>query len=449
MSDASDFARARRVTPSEAVAHIQGRSGAAITYSWQDAWQEEHATQFTVSRLARLDILQALHDGLSKSVQGDLSRKDWLRDAKKLLADRGWWGEREVLDPATNEKFKTKFDPARLQLIFDMNTGMAASAGQWERAQAAKKAQPYIRYITKRDERVREAHRRWDGVTLPVDDAFWHRHWPPNGWRCRCRVIGVSEAEYLRGITPTGAPMIKTAPEMLTRSFTNRRTGEITQVPVGIDPGFDFNPGVAKQQTMDGLVKDKLAAADAFLANQARSAGFTSPKPDQSKELAGQDTWQFLGLRDLREVEPRMQAPEILKQGESLDEAIAIMRQALMVPAAGSREIITPVGKVTMMDQLLWHVLEKRTDARERFANLVLPTLQTPDEVWLTRYTDDTTRKRFIKLFSGSKYDILIIVQEQPNGDIFWNMMNRDRRQMNNLRSGELLFSAAEGEKAS
>lgn len=243
--------------------------------------------------------------------------------------------------------------------------------------------------------------------------------------------------------------MIKTAPEMLTRSFTNRRTGEITQVPVGIDPGFSFNPGVAKQQTMDGLVKDKLAAADAYLAKQARSAGFFGPKMAQAKEVQGQATWQELELHDLRNMPPRMQAPKLLMQGENLEEAIAILRQALMVPAGGSKPISTPVGKVTLLDDLLWHVVEKRQDARERYASFILPTLQTPDEVWLTKYSDDTSRKRFIKRFEGKNTSVYIVVLEQPNGDVLWNVIPQTLGRINKHRAGKLLFSVADSEKAS
>ena len=145
----------------------------------------------------------------------------------------------------------------------------AAAAGQWERLQAAKRTHPYARYITKRDERVREAHRRWDNLVLPVDHPFWQAHWPPNGWRCRCRAIGVSQREYDRGVTPTGAPMKKEAPEEVLRKYTNPRTGEITDLPVGIDPGFAYNAGVARQQALFSLAADKLRSANPSLAQQA------------------------------------------------------------------------------------------------------------------------------------------------------------------------------------
>ena len=80
---------------------LQRRQQLTQTFSWQDLWHDEHAQQFTVSRLARNDLLKALQDGITKSVQGNLSRRDWVRNAKALLQKEGWWGEKEVLDPVT------------------------------------------------------------------------------------------------------------------------------------------------------------------------------------------------------------------------------------------------------------------------------------------------------------------------------------------------------------
>ncbi|MFT7722257.1 MAG: phage minor head protein [Roseateles sp.] len=249
-TDAQAFAQLHKLAPAEAAAYLMARGQLAVTYGWEDLWQEEHARQFTISRLTRTDLLQALQDKITASVQGDLSRRDFLRDARAALAEAGWWGKKEVVEPATGEIHTTRFNPSRLNLIFDVNTRQAHAAGQWERMQRTKRTHPYLRYITKRDERVREAHRACDNVTLPIDDAFWQTHCPPNGWRCRCRVVAVSQAEYDRGVTPTGAPMVKTVPAVVMRDWLNKRTGEVMQVPAGIDPGFGYNAGAARQRAL-------------------------------------------------------------------------------------------------------------------------------------------------------------------------------------------------------
>ena len=60
---------------------------------------------------------------------------------------------------------------------------------------------------------------------------------------------------------------------MVTREYVNPRTGEVTQVPVGIDPGFAYNPGIARQQALQEVVDGKLRSADPALADAARRAG--------------------------------------------------------------------------------------------------------------------------------------------------------------------------------
>jgi hypothetical protein len=130
-----------------------------------------------------------------------------------------------------------------------------------------------------------------------------------------------------------------------------------------------------------------------------------------------------------------------LEGAPSADDALNTLRNALGVEVDGSITVQTPVEKVFLQDSRLGHVIEKRPERRERYANFVLPTLTSPTEVWATAYDDGSTRNRYIKLFSGSKYDLLVIVRVDPDGSIFWNMMQRARGKMNEMRVGERIWS--------
>nr|WP_295782223.1 phage minor head protein [Rhodoferax sp.] len=442
-SAAQAFAALQKLTPTQAVDYLQKRDKVTNTYAWQDLWQQEHAQQFTVSRLARADLMQALQDQITKSVAGDLSRRDFMRDSQALLQKAGWWGTVEVLDPATGELVKTTFDAARLKLIFDTNTSMAQAAGQWERIQQTKRSHPYLRYITQHDDKVRPAHRAWDNVTLPVDDSFWLTHFPPCGWRCRCRVVSVSQREYDAGRTPTGGVMRKTAPEIATRDWHNPRTNETHSIPVGIDPGFGYNPGIAsaRAKAQRDLEKEKLGALSPELATKAKAAGTTVPTIAKAK--LDQPDWKTLGLPDLRTITGSADAPALLSGAATPAGALDTVRSALGMEPGGGVLVQTPVEMVMLLDASLPHVVEKRLEQRERFADFVLPTLRNPTEVWATEYDDATKRHRYIKLFNGSKYDLLVVVMVEPDGSIFWNMMQRDRKKMNELRVGERIFSGA------
>ncbi|MDZ7655568.1 MAG: phage minor head protein [Sulfurimicrobium sp.] len=257
--------------PEEAVKYMQQRGLLSQTFDWRDLWHEEHAHQFTVSRLARLDLLHAIHDGILGSVKGDVSRRDFMRGIKDILVTEGWWGEKIVTDPKTGDLVTTKFDANRLKLIYDVNTRQSYAAGQWQRIKRNQATSPYIRYITKRDERVRASHRGWDNLTLPVGHPFWQAHTPPNGWRCRCRIVSMSQAEYDKGLSPNGQPLAKEDPPEEFVEWKNKRTGEVMQLPKGVGPGFAYNPGnaVARNDSLARIEKDKFDSAPVALASAA------------------------------------------------------------------------------------------------------------------------------------------------------------------------------------
>lgn len=251
----------------------------------------------------------------------------------------------------------------------------------------------------------------------------------------------MNRREYDQGVTPTGAPLKTERPPIAPREHVNARTGEITEVPQGIDPGFGYNAGMARQRAQINLVENKLAGAAPDLAQSARGAGLAPPAI--AREKPDQPDWKTLGFDSLKNVSPRSAAPALVQRAGTAGQAKVVLRDALGMDDGANIQVDTPVGPVSILDKTLDHVVEKRADARERYANFVLPTLQSPDEVWSTAYDDATTRQRFIKLFSGSKYDLLVIVRNDPNGDIFWNMMQRDRKAMDTLRVGARLYSAA------
>lgn len=259
-----EFARAFRLPPQDAVRYMRGRDAVRVSYDWHELWHDEHARAFTVSRLARADLLQALREMLEKSVAGDMSRRDWMRDARKLISDAGWWGEKEVVGPDGVAR-KTRFNPARLKLIFDVNTRMAWSAGRWERIQAAKDSHPFLRYVTRADERVRQSHRVWHNVTLPVDHPWWQTHYPPCGWRCRCRAVPMRRTEFEQRDDLQRQP--PSEPDV---PWTNPKTGEVRMVPARIDPGFGYNVGeaAARWRGLIEAARDKVAGYAAAIGAQ-------------------------------------------------------------------------------------------------------------------------------------------------------------------------------------
>ena len=53
-----------------------------------------------------------------------------------------------------------------------------------------------LQYRTAGDNHVREEHAAMHGITLPVNDPFWDKYFPPNGWNCRCTAVQVRKGKY-------------------------------------------------------------------------------------------------------------------------------------------------------------------------------------------------------------------------------------------------------------
>jgi SPP1 gp7 family putative phage head morphogenesis protein len=291
MTPAQAFAALRRLTPEGALAWLRERGQITQTWSWADLQAEEHALQFTVSRLASVDLLAELRQMIIDSVEGDLSRTDFIRDARSALARKGWWGLNEVEDPVTGETVTTRFNPTRLKLIYDTNVRQAAVAGQWERIEETKELFPYLRYVTQQDEKVRESHRAFHNVVLPVDDPWWNTHMPINAYRCRCRVIQVTQRQYDRGFsssrpggeTDRNAPIVrtpfkKTPPPLRLREWVNPRTGEAQLVPEGVHPAFVGNAGLDRAAGLQRAQAEKLRSLGFEMGRAARRL-LQSPVP--------------------------------------------------------------------------------------------------------------------------------------------------------------------------
>lgn len=99
----------------------------------------------------------------------------------------------------------------------------ARSGDHWTRIQDNKDLYPKLTYQTQGDDRVRDEHERMEGITKPVDDPFWDRYMPPNGWNCRC-----PKPRQQRGSVPDSDVDLRTVPKP-DRMFNNNpgKTGDI------------------------------------------------------------------------------------------------------------------------------------------------------------------------------------------------------------------------------
>jgi SPP1 gp7 family putative phage head morphogenesis protein len=252
--------------PADAIAAFAARGLLQPSFRWQDVWEQEHASRFAVAGVAQLDVLRLFQEALQQPLQQGKSLADFAKEVKPKLVAKGWWGDVEITDPKTGELRTTRFDDARLQLIYDVNLRQSYAAGRWANMQRNSKRLPLVMYRTMRDERVRASHARWDGVALPIDHPFWDAHYPPNGWRCRCTAFALSEKDLQRRVA-AGERITTAAPPDQQVQFTDPRTGATTAGPLGVDPGFAFNPGKQIHAAQSSrLLRNALDAAEPSIA---------------------------------------------------------------------------------------------------------------------------------------------------------------------------------------
>ena len=124
---------------------------------------------------------------------------------------------------AEANKLNIEYNRRWLQTEYNQTVANALSAQKYEEYIANKRIYPNLTYHAVHDERTRETHRAWDGLTLPVEHSFWKTHLPPNDWGCRCYV------------EPTANPVtegVRTEDISIKESFANNPalSGEIFPV---------------------------------------------------------------------------------------------------------------------------------------------------------------------------------------------------------------------------
>ena len=248
-----------------AVTDYLKNKGLKPSFSWLDVWAEEHAFAFTVAKATQINVLTDIREELQRALDNGLPFSEFQKQLKPRLKARGWWGDQDVVDPKTGKKVKARLgSPRRLQTIYSANVRTARSAAQWERIQDNKDIQPYIIYKLGPSENHRPLHKDKENIILPADNPFWQAWFAPNGWGCKCHHRSLTGYEAKK-LGYTGQP----APKIRTQKFKNKRTGKVTEIPEGIDPGWHTNPGFTRRKNTSAFLSESLENAPLDLARIA------------------------------------------------------------------------------------------------------------------------------------------------------------------------------------
>ena len=256
------------VAPADAIAALQARGKRLDpSFAWQDRYAEDHAQAFTVAKSTGFDILADIHAGLEAALKEGKTPRQFAAELTPLLQAKGWWGRQMVRDPETGlSELAQLGSPRRLQLIFDVNMRVSYAAGHWANFQRNKKARPFLRYVhLVGQEHPRLHHQALHNLVLPVDHPLWDIIFAPNGWNCHCTIQSLSQAD-IDQLIQDGEKLVFDPPTLDTRPWVNKRTGEVRHIPVGIDPGWDYNPGKAGHQSALAAAERLISAPPALAA---------------------------------------------------------------------------------------------------------------------------------------------------------------------------------------
>lgn len=316
-------------------------------FDYRDVWREQHSHAFTVAKAMKMDVLTDIREALDQALAEGKTFEQFQKELTPKLQEKGWWGKQNVVDPTTGEVIKAQLgSPRRLRTIYSTNLRTARAAGQWQRIQRSKRAMPYLVYELGPSERHRPEHVSWAGILLPVDDPWWQSHYPPNGWGCKCRVRQISKREHKR-LNESGE-YLTTAPAINTKPWTNGRTGEVLQVPRGIDPGWDYNPGVHQAKALaENERRSKVSLKKAMDAPVPERFGAILDAPLEQRTKAfsewrkhANDNWPLLKVPevdmtelgttvDVASLSPETLAKQERNHGELKDDEYANAQQVI------------------------------------------------------------------------------------------------------------------------
>ena len=242
------------VNPEEAISFFR-QKGYRIGFDYRDVWQQEHQAAFTVAKAMQLDLLTEIRAFVDAAIVDGTTLATFQKELMPRLQARGWWGKQEMVDPQDGEAKLVQLGSAkRLEVIYDTNLATAYSEGQWERIQRNQQLFPFLHYGSSASSNPRHTHAAFSGLVLRADDPFWQSHYPIKEYGCKCPVYQMTQ----RMLDREGLQVGKAPPEVM-REMINKRTGEVMQVPFGVDPAFHYLPG-GRQEHLDKMLQDKEAA---------------------------------------------------------------------------------------------------------------------------------------------------------------------------------------------
>ena len=322
---------------------------------------------FAVSGIAKGDELNTVFTALQRAIDSGTSFDDFKKECGDIFLRRGWTGKRAW----------------RVDNIFRTNIQTAYNVGHYKQLMDDRDIFPYWQYSAINDSRTRPTHLAMDGRVWPADHPVWDTWFPPNGYRCRCSVIGLTRGQAkARGIKVEHVDPTNRLIEPIDQASGNRMPAR----PLIPDPGFKHNPGkVVWGGVVDASVKP----------------GKWTPLPN----LRGPSDYR---RRELTNITPAaiadLDEARLLQSGKS-DEYY----RKVFTGMYGEETVITDAAGEAVILSLRAYKKQKNLPGSWKFGKpghaetigLIREVLEAPFEIWLTPQKNETGRIRLSKRYIG------------------------------------------------
>ncbi len=388
------------------------------TTGWTDIYTQEHDHAFMVAGANRDAIVADFRAAVQKAIEDGGTLEEFRRDFDRIVATHGW-------DYNGGRDWRSR-------IIYDTNLSTSYAAGRYEQLQSA----PYWHY--EHQDWVanpREEHVAWDGLVLERGDPWLETHFPPNGWRCHCKMRGLWPRDLARlgKSGPDKAPPVNLVERVIGKNSVNGpRT---VRVPEGIDPGFEYAPGAARLRS--AIPPER---PDPPVPGSAGGHGLPNRRPLEPLPLPRRVSAAELLPKGLP---PQDYAQAFLAPfGATLD-APAVFRDVIGERLVVGKELFqTPDGQ--------WKVDKQ---GRGHYMPLLAQALQAPDEIWVRlewMYAQKraVVRRRYVARFDidGATAPALVVFDLGADGWSGITTFQGTSQGPNDWRVGVRLYRKAETE---
>ena len=248
-----------KLAPALAIKYFK-KKGNTYSQDWYEIWQDAHKKTFTVAKAMREDILKDIRTAVDKALSEGKTLHEFQKELKPTLQKKGWWGEQFVVDSQGVAEKVQLGSMYRLKTIYSVNMQTVYQTGRYKTQVDNANNRPYWEYVAVMDASTRPEHAMLNGLVYRYDDPFWKSFYPPNGWRCRCRVNALSDYNIKKKKIPVSNSEGTLSEGM---ALVSKKSGEYKPVTVYTDPltgkkiapdvGWSHNPASGLNEIQNSI----------------------------------------------------------------------------------------------------------------------------------------------------------------------------------------------------